>query len=218
MAELAWAPIIEILSQDRSAKPRATGITMFIDTGLGLAQIQDILETAGPYIDHWKFGFGTSVFLSRARLQAKLALLAEHGVLAFPGGTLLEVALVEHHCRDYMKHSKALGFQTIEISDGTIPLPAFRRRNIIRCALESGLIPITEVGKKDPRQQPSPEQIAGQALEDLEHGARWVIVEGRESGRGVGIYGEHGEVMDGAVATLVEMLGPQQSGWCGKRP
>ena len=180
---------------------------MVIDTGVGLGLLRDTLELAGHCIDHWKLSFGTSVFLTKQVLQRKLVLLAEHEVLTFPGGTLLEVALVERHCRDYMKHAKTLGFSAVEISDGTIPMPAFRRRNIIHCALEAGLVPITEVGKKDPRQQPSAEQMAEQALEDLEHGARWVVVEGRESGRAVGIYDAYGQVIDDAVATIGRIMG-----------
>jgi len=207
MPELAWDDIVGNLIGDRTAKPRSTGVTMVIDTGVGLGLLRDTLELASHCIDHWKLGFGTSVFHTRQTLQSKLALLAEHGILTFPGGTLLEVALVERHCRDYMKHAKALGFTAVEISDGTIPMPAFRRRNIIQCALDAGLIPITEVGKKDPRQQPSADQIAEQASADLEHGARWVVVEARESGRAVGIYDEHGRVIDDTVATIARTLG-----------
>jgi phosphosulfolactate synthase len=207
MPELAWDDIIGGLIGDRVQKPRVAGVTMVIDKGVGLGLLRDTLELAGHCIDQWKFGFGTSVFHTRQGLQHKLILLAEHGVLTFPGGTLLEVALVEHHCRDYMKHAKNLGFSAVEISDGTIPLPAFRRRNIIRCALDAGLVPITEVGKKDPRQQPTAEAIAEQALEDLEHGAHWVVVEGRESGRAVGIYDEHGAIIDDAVATIGRTMG-----------
>lgn len=206
MPDLAWDPIVKSLIDDRTAKPRAGGITMFIDTGVGTGSLGDLLAMAGHCIDHWKFGFGTSVFLSRRMLQQKLELLAANQVLSFPGGTLLEVALVERHCRDYMKHAKDLGFTAVEISDGTIPMPAFRRRNIIHCALDAGLVPITEVGKKDPRQQPSPQQLAEQALIDLEHGARWVVMEGREAGRAVGIYGEHGEVLDDSVAIIADIM------------
>jgi phosphosulfolactate synthase len=207
MPELAWDPIIKSLIGDRTEKPRAAGVTMVIDTGAGLGLLRDTLDLAAHSIDHWKFGFGTSVFLTRKVLQQKLALLAEHDILSFPGGTLLEVALVERHCRDYMKHAKSLGFTAVEISDGTIPMPAFRRRNIILCALDAGLIPITEVGKKDPRQQPTAAELAEQALEDMEHGARWVVMEGRESGRAVGIYGDHGQVIDEAVTIICRTLG-----------
>lgn len=207
MPELAWDAIVGNLIGDRTAKPRAAGVTMVMDTGVGLGQLRDTLELAGHCIDHWKFGFGTSVFHEKSTLQDKLEMLAEYDVLTFPGGTLLEVALVERHCRDYMKHAKALGFGAVEISDGTIPMPAFRRKNIIRCALDAGLVPITEVGKKDPRRQPSAAQIAEQALQDLEQGARWVVMEGRESGRAVGIYDDCGRVIDGAVEEIGLLVG-----------
>ena len=207
MHESAWQSIIGNLIDDRTQKPRATGLTMVLDTGVGLGQLRDTLELAGHCIDHWKLGFGTSVFHSKQALQQKLELLAEQRILSFPGGTLLEVALIEHHCRDYMRKARQLGFTAVEISDGTIPMPDFRRKNIIHCALDAGLVAITEVGKKDPRQQPSAEQVAEQALTDLENGASWVVMEGRESGRGVGIFGEHGQVLDEAVATIMTLMG-----------
>lgn len=207
MPERAWDEIVGNLINDRLQKPRTVGVTMAIDTGMGLGLLRDTLELAGPCIDQWKFGFGTSVFHSRKLLRQKLDLLDEHGVLSLPGGTLLEVALVEHHCRDYMKHAKALGFSAVEISDGTIPMPAFRRRNIIRCARDAGLVAITEVGKKDPRRQPTPEQVADQALEDLANGAQWVVVEGRECGKSVGIFDQHGQIIDDSVATIADALG-----------
>ncbi|WP_139557946.1 phosphosulfolactate synthase [Methylotetracoccus oryzae] len=211
MTELAWDAIVGGLIRDRTRKPRDRGLTMVIDTGVGERRLLDTLEQAAAFIDHWKFAFGTSVFLPRPLLQRKLGLLADHGILSLPGGTLLEVALVEHHCRDYMKHAKDLGFSAIEISDGTIPMPAVRRRNIIACARDAGLVPISEVGKKDPRAQPSAEQMAEQALTDIEHGAEWVVMEARESGRAVGIYDEHGQVIDDTLTTLCALLGDATS-------
>jgi phosphosulfolactate synthase len=207
MSELAWENIISSMRNSRSAKPRKTGYTMVMDVGKGLIETQSLLEMAGAYIDHWKFGFGTSVFVEKALLQQKLRLLAEHNILTFPGGTLLEVALLEHHCRVYMGQAKALGFQAVEISDGTLPIPRFRRRRIIECALNAGLIPITEVGKKDPKRQPTIDQIAEEVLEDLEWGAASVILEGRECGQGVGVYDDAGNVEDFEVERLVELLG-----------
>jgi len=207
MSELAWDAIVGGLIGDRARKPRSTGLTMVIDSGVGPGLLRDTLELGGHCIDHWKFAFGTSVFLTKKILQRKLALLAEHDVLAMPGGTLLEVALVEHHCWDYMKHAKTLGFGAVEISDGTIPMPAFRRRNIIHCALDAGLVPITEVGKKDPKRQPPAERIAEQALNDLQEGAHWVVMEGRESGRAVGVYDQQGRIIDGTVATIGRIMG-----------
>ena len=178
-----------------------------MDVGKSLEETKSILQIASNYIDHWKFGFGTSVFMDKALLQEKLQLLAAHNILTFPGGTLLEVALLEHHCRVYMTHARELGFTAVEISDGTLPIPRFRRKRIIECALNAGLIPITEVGKKDPKRQPTAEQIAQEVLEDMDWGAAWVIIEGRECGQGVGVFDESGNVDDFEVDLIVEMMG-----------
>jgi len=207
MSELAWENIITGVRDSRSEKPRKTGCTMVMDVGKGLFETQSILEMSGAYIDHWKFAFGTSVFVEKTRLQEKLRLLAEHNILTFPGGTLLEVAMLKMHCRVYMTHAKELGFQAVEISDGTLPIPRFRRRRIIECALNAGLIPITEVGKKDPKRQPTVDQLADEILQDLEWGAAWVILEGRECGQGVGVFDDAGNVEGFEVERLVELLG-----------
>lgn len=180
---------------------------MVMDLGCGMEQTKSILQMSSNYIDHWKFGFGTSAFTGKALLQEKLQLLAEHNIVTFPGGTLLEVALLNQHCRVYMTHAKALGFAAVEISDGTLPIPRFRRKRIIECALNAGLIPITEVGKKDPKRQPTADQIAEEVLQDIEWGAAWVIIEGRECGQGVGVYDDHGNVDGFEVDRIIELIG-----------
>jgi phosphosulfolactate synthase len=207
MAELAWENIIGGQRDSRERKPRKTGCTMVMDVGKSLHETQSMLQLCSDYIDHWKFGFGTSVFMDKGLLQEKLQLLAAHNILTFPGGTLLEVALLTHHCRVYMTHAKSLGFSAVEISDGILPIPRFRRKRIIDCALNAGLIPITEVGKKDPKRQPTPEQIAEEIREDLEWGAAWVIIEGRESGHSVGVFDESGNVDEYEVDAIVGMIG-----------
>jgi len=218
MAELAWENIIKSQRNSRVGKPRKTGCTMVMDVGKSLEETKSILQIASNYIDHWKFGFGTSVFMDKALLQEKLHTLAEYNILTFPGGTLLEVALLEHHCRVYMTHAKALGFSAVEISDGTLPIPRFRRKRIIECALNAGLIPITEVGKKDPKRQPTADQIAEEVLEDLDWGAAWVIIEGRESGQGVGVFDESGNVEGFEVDRIVEVVGSKISSLIWEAP
>jgi phosphosulfolactate synthase len=188
-------------------RSRRKGVTMMIDTGLALGMTADLVETAGAYIDHWKFGFGTSALVSTALLKRKLALLAAHGILAYPGGTLLEAAIVQQHCRVYMNRARELGFGAVEISDGTIELAPQRRRNVIACANAAGLPAITEVGKKDKHAQPSAAALAREALQDIEWGAAWVIVEARESGKGIGIYDDRGDVRAEFLEELTARMG-----------
>ncbi|MBT6329329.1 MAG: phosphosulfolactate synthase, partial [Kordiimonadaceae bacterium] len=207
MSELAWGDIIKCPRSGRSAKPHETGITMVLDAGKGLYETEDILNLCGSFIDHWKLSFGTSVFMQTDAIKEKLQLLADHDVLTYPGGTLLEVALVDHHCKVFMKRARELGFTAVEISDGTIPIPRFRRKKIIDCAISENLIPVTEVGKKDPNNQPTPDQLAEEALEDLEWGAKWVVIEGREFGTGIGVFDMHGQVEEDQVERISKIMG-----------
>ena len=205
----AWQGVwsLDAIVNRRLHRPRAAGVTMVIDTGLGLSSMRDILDLAGQHVDHWKFGFGTTALMPRAALEAKLALLRDWDILSYPGGTLLEAAVVQEHCRVFMTRAAELGFGAAEISEGTIDLPGERRRRMIDCARNAGLQPITEVGRKDPERQPEAEDLAAQVLRDLDWGAAWVIVEGRESGQGVGIYDRAGDIRASFLDEMTRLLG-----------
>lgn len=179
---------------------------MVIDKGQGPNATADLLELAGDYIDHWKLSFGTSALMNEPLLRDKVAMVRERETLVYPGGTLTEFAMVQGVCQEYFRRAKALGFNGVEISDGTIDLSAAARRDAIRCALDLGLIVVSEVGKKDPRRQPTAETLAAQAISDLETGASWVIVEARESGKGVGVYADDGSVLARDLDLLLDGL------------
>jgi phosphosulfolactate synthase len=71
--------------------------------------------------------------------------------------------------------------------------PAQRRQRIAQ-ARQAGFQVITEVGKKAVTNQLTPDETVRQALTDLDNGAAWVIIEGRESGSGIGIYDQQGQI------------------------
>ena len=179
---------------------------MIIDKGLGPSATADLLPLAGEYIDHWKLSFGTAALMNEPLLCEKVAMLRERDTLVYPGGTLTEFAIVQGVCQEYFQRAKALGFNGVEISDGTIDLSAAVRRDAILRALDQGLTVVSEVGKKDPRHQPTVEALAAQAVADLETGASWVIVEARESGKGVGVFSDDGNVLARDVDRLLAGL------------
>ena len=207
--ESAWyrLGVTREVRRRRTAKPRRAGVTMVIDTGLGLSRCEDLLAMADRWIDHWKLSFGTSALVPEPLLQKKLELIRSAGILTFPGGTLFEAAIVRSHCRHYMRRARRMGFTAVEISEGSIDLSGDRRRRSVECALDHDLTVITEVGKKDPRLQPSSRELAEQALLDLDWGASWVVVEGRESGTGVGVFDHSGHVDVKAVDTIAAGVG-----------
>lgn len=183
------------------------GVTMVIDSGMGPAETADVLSAAGRWIDHWKLGFGTSALAPEETLREKLEMLRGTGLLVFPGGTLFEAAAWREREEDYMRRAAQLGFNAVEISAGTMDLPPERRRRAIAAALGHNLTVVSEVGKKDPQAQPPARRMGEQARLDMEWGAEWVVVEGRESGTGVGVFNEAGTIDMEAVEAIADGAG-----------
>lgn len=201
----AWLDILDFPYQNRSPKPRNTGLTMVIDKGLGLTDTKDLMELAADYVDHLKLTFGTSAFYQTRLLRQKIELVKSYGVHIFPGGTFLELALLQNRLIPYLDRARDLGFTGIEVSDGTINIDEETRYNTIKLARAYGFeLVLSEVGKKDPRDQGSGLPLWEQVNRDLLAGSDVVIVEGRESGEGVVIYDDDGNVLGDEVSALVQ--------------
>lgn len=179
---------------------------MVIDKGLGLAQTADLLELAGAHIDYIKLGFGTAALYPEAILRQKIQQIRTAGIQVYPGGTFLEVALVQGRLDAYLDRAKALGFTCIEVSDGTIQLPPALRRQAIAAAGRRGFRVITEVGKKEAGSYLDPDEALTLIASDLQAGAAKVIVEGRESGADTGIFDKAGQVMADALEQIAAGL------------
>ena len=178
---------------------------MLLDKSLGITQTRDLLELACDYIDMIKLTFGTSALYPEALLRDKIKLIRFYGVDVYPGGTLFEIAFWQGRLDAFLRRAIELGFTGIEISDGTIPLNTQERRRAIQQAKAYGFKVVTEVGKKNGAPIPilRMQQIIA---DDLEQGADRVIIEGRESGKGVGIFDKEGKVKEEEVEALVHGL------------
>lgn len=183
-----------------TGKPRNTGLTMIIDKGLGPVQFNDLLMIGSEHIDLVKLAFGTSLVYPPGVLESKIALACSYGIDIYPGGTLLEVAVMQGKAQQTLDRLCQLGFTAVEISEGTIQLDSMMRRNLIITAKERGLRVLSEVGKKDKSIRLTASQVHEQVASDIDAGSELVIVEGRDSGMGVGVYDEIGQTND----TLVE--------------
>ena len=146
----AWEGVIDWPVRDRASKPREQGWTMVIDKGLGLHAIDDLMQMAAPLIDVVKLTFGTSAFYTHDLLKEKVRTIVAHGVHCMPGGTFQEVAIWQHRLEPYLDRARALGFDAVEVSDGTIELDPGTRADAITKAVAAGFRVLSEVGKKDP--------------------------------------------------------------------
>jgi len=190
---------------DRPAKPRTHGLSMMIDKGMGYNELHDVLDAGSAYIDILKFGFGTASLYPGHILKRKLALAKLYAVHTCTGGTLGEVAIMQNKFEPFVALCMEAGFTSIEISDGTISLDAKRRKEAIHIARQYTSHVITEVGKKV-SEWPSLADMVQQIQADLEAGANIVIVEGRESGENVGIYGDQGRVEGDILDRFIDAL------------
>jgi phosphosulfolactate synthase len=218
----AWQGAIELPVRDRARKPRESGWTMVIDKGLGLHAIDDLMQVGAPVIDVVKLTFGTSAFLGHDLLKEKVRTITAHGVSCMPGGTLQEVAIWQRGLDRYLERARELGFDAIEVSDGTIPMDARARAEAIGKAVKAGFRVLSEVGKKDPSDAQPMAVLADTVNADLDHGAFMVIMEAREAGRGVGIYDASGLPREAEITAFLQgvrdpgrilweaPLGPQQ--------
>jgi len=207
----------------RATKPRGIGITHVLDRGIPLAHSADLLAMTESYVDVWKLGWGISYL--DPTLPGKLELLARHGVLASPGGTLLEIAWAQGRAMEFLDWARGCGFPCVEVSAGTVPMDQAAKQELIAEAARHFIV-LAEVGPKDPGVHLTPAQWAQALSGDLEAGATWVLAEGRASGT-VGIYDSSGTVREDVISALVSVAGPdflvfeapreQQQAWFVRR-
>ncbi|WP_027093776.1 phosphosulfolactate synthase [Cohnella thermotolerans] len=204
--DASWPAALRDPSESRSGKPRTSGMTMVIDKGLGPHAFADLLATAGDYIDFIKVGFGTSPLYSYSLIQDKIARAQSVGIAVFPGGTLLEAAVRLHEEAGFFAAVLELGFDGVEISDGTIELSRQQRDGLIREATRRGLRVFTEYGKKTSGSRIVLDDLRRTIEADLQCGAELVTVEARESGVGVGLYDEKGGCREDELRMLQRHL------------
>lgn len=194
-----------------ACKPRSRGLSMVIDTGYGPNMLADHLAVCSNYVDVLKLAFGTVALMPRHVLSDKIEIAKKYGIDIFPGGTLFETAIREGCWKTYVSQVHEAGFTAIEIADGIANCPAQKRMAAIKAAIETGLKVFTEVGSKDPEDQPSDEELAEQIFKDLRAGANKVIVEARTSGKSIGIYDASGKVRDDLLDRLLDRLDDQDA-------
>lgn len=182
------------------------GFTMVIDKGLGRNAFTDLVETASDYINCVKFGFGTAPLYKTEVLLHKINLAKQHGILVMPGGTLLETAVQQDLVPVFFKTICNLGFNAVEVSDGTIELPRSKRTELIREGKQHGLRVFTEYGKKLSGSLIDAARLAETMETDLAAGAEFLTVEARESGVGVGVFDQNGECREKVIQDIIEFV------------
>jgi len=185
----------------RVERPRRVGITHVLDRLHGLNV--DELRPLARYVDVVKLGWGLPLLLPREEVRKRIRLYHDLGIEVSTGGTLLEYAVTRDRTTALLDEAKALGFDLVEISDGIIELSASQIEKLNRDARARRLDVLIEVGKKNPQNQLSLRETMERIGHAISLDPRKVIIESRESGRGVGIYDGEGQIKWDWVRSIV---------------
>jgi phosphosulfolactate synthase len=139
----------DIPQPNRSGKPRTRGVTFVIDWGIGPRQQEDLLQTAGAFIDLAKIAVGIAGLLPAPVVREKVALYQRHDVEPFPGGQFLEHARVHGADDAYLPAAAEAGFRWVEVSDNMADVTLEWKATMIRRAVKDfDMRALGEVGKK----------------------------------------------------------------------
>lgn len=197
MSDIVLTPL-----PDRTFKPRNSGLTMVMDKGLSLRQVEDFIEVSSDFTDLVKFGFGTGLLTKN--LKEKIGIYRSAGLPVFFGGTLFEAFLVRNQLDDFRRLLDTFGMTHMEISDGSLQLPHDEKCELISDFARQYVV-LSEVGSKDADKIIPPYEWIEQMETELNAGAWKVIGEARESGT-VGIFRNSGEVRSGLIAEIIRKI------------
>ena len=188
---------------ERAAKPRTSGLTHVLDSGLGPLEVESLLAIGAPHIDLVRLGWGSA--LVTACLDRKLDLYRAADIPVMVGGTLTELAWAHGRIDELVAWVQELGIDRIEVSSGTIEIPADEKAQLIE-RLAQRMTVYAEVGEKDPDAIMAPYAWVALIRQAFEAGAELVVCEGRASGT-AGLYRGTSEMRTGLVEEIAHEIG-----------
>ena len=187
---------------ERPKKPRNKGLTMALDKGLALAEVESFLSVASDYVDIVKLGWSTSYLTPN--LKEKIKLYKSADIQVYLGGTLFEVFLIRNAYEQFKKLLDKFELELVEISVGSIQLPENELLKYIQDLAKNYRV-LTEVGSKDPTKIMAPYKWV-QKIKDCRTAGTWkVITEARESGT-VGVFRETGEIRADLLEEILDHI------------
>jgi phosphosulfolactate synthase len=163
------------------------------DPGYDLATVENHLEQSGHLMSALKISMACWMIANEDVSRRKVAAAKRHGVPTTTGGGPFEIAYVQGKLPQYLDLVADFGFTRIECGEGFTDI-ALDPRKIVRMANDRGLEVQFELGKKH----------TGAFTEDgvkalIDPGKRWLdagalqlVVEARESAKGVGLFDNEG--------------------------
>lgn len=194
---------------ERTKKTRENGLTMVMDKGLSLREVEDFISTTEEFTDIVKLGFGTAMITKN--LEEKLKLYKEANIATYFGGTLFETFVVKGMFDEYRKFLDKYKMKYAEVSDGAINIAHDIKCEYIQ-KLSGQVTVLSEIGSKDAKKIIPPYKWINLMQAELEAGSWKVIGEAREGGN-VGLFRSTGEVRSGLVEEILTKIPSEKILW-----
>jgi len=179
---------------ERIGVPQLPPRTSPFDPGYDPVTLESHLEQSSHLISILKVSMACWQVAKESATRQKIAAAKKNKVATVTGGGPFEVAVAQGELPAYLDLCAGLGFTRIECGEGftDMPLPA---RDVLRMAEERGLDVQFELGKKHTGAF-TEETVRGlieQGQRWLDAGALQLVVEARESAKGVGLFDDEGK-------------------------
>src|SRR5882672_5265944 len=155
--------------------------------------LESHLEQSSHLMEILKISMACWMVAKEEATRRKVAAAAKYRVPTVTGGGPFEIAVAQDGLPTYLDLCADIGFTRIECGEGFTDMP-LSAREVLRMAEARGLEVQFELGKKHTGafSSDTTEQLIAQGLRWLDAGARELVVEARESAKGVGLFDEAG--------------------------
>jgi phosphosulfolactate synthase len=180
------------------------------DPGYDPVTVESHLEQSSHLMSTLKVSMACWQIANEAATRRKVAAAARVGVRTVTGGGPFEVAVQQGQLPLYMDLCADIGFHRIECGEGFTDLPE-PPAEIMAMARARGLEVQFELGKKHGGAFTTDvvSQLIDQGRAWLDEGAVELVVEGRESAKGVGLFDDDGRFNAGFAERFADAFGLQ---------
>ncbi len=173
--------------------PAIAPATSPFDPGYDPVTLESHLDQSGQLMSILKISMACWIVADESATRRKIAAASRHNVPTVTGGGPFEIAVQQGQLPAYLDLCADIGVTRIECGEGftDMPLPP---KDVVRMAHQRGLQVQFELGKK--HEGAFNEDVVAQLIEQgkrwLDAGALQLVVEARESARGVGLFDDQG--------------------------
>jgi phosphosulfolactate synthase len=180
--------------------PDLPPLTSPFDPGYDPTTLESHLEQSSQLISTLKVSMACWMVANENSTRRKVAVAKKYGVAAVTGGGPFEIAVAQKQLPAYLDLCADIGFSRIECGRGFTDMP-LGAPEVIKMAQARGLAVQYELGKKHDGafDWVVMDELIAEGHRWLHAGACELVIEARESAKGVGLFDETG-AFDGGLA------------------